>query len=135
MKLNIVLLLAIAVCKVIANCEEGRLHTCTNSKLAQKIKLISLTYSFPTEYLYSCKAKDDEGQNVSYSCIELRRNEKYNCTCFIDDQSTTPEVHYLDCLDALRKGQKKSGVYSLKPDNSSPFKVQYCLDASSLYIV
>ena len=127
MKLNVVLLLAVAVCKVIANCEQGELCTCTNSKLASKIELISLTCSFPTEYLYSCKAKDEEGQNHSYSCIELRRNEKYNCTCILVDPPTTPEVHYLDCLDALRKGQKKSDVYSLKPDNMAPFKVQNCL--------
>ena len=47
----------------------------------------------------------------------------YNCTCFVDDPPATPEVHYLDCLDALRKGQNKNGVYSIKPDNMSSFKV------------
>ena len=56
--------------------------------------------------------------------MELKEKGKYNCTCFANDPPT-PEVHYLDCLDALRKGQNKSGVYSLKPDNISPFKVSH----------
>ena len=56
--------------------------------------------------------------------MELKEKGKYNCTCFANDPPT-PEVHYLDCLDALRKGQNKSGVYSLKPDNMSPFKVSH----------
>ena len=47
----------------------------------------------------------------------------YNCTCFVNDPPTTPEVPYLDCLDALRKGQNKNGVYSIKPDKMSSFKV------------
>ena len=83
--------------------------------------------SFHTDKLYSCKAKDEEGQDLSCTCRKLNETGKHNCTCFVDDPPTTTEVHYLDCLDALRKGQNKSGVYSLKPDNMSPFKVQHCL--------
>ena len=74
--------------------------------------------------MYSCKAIDEEGQDLSCTCIELKEKGKYNCTCFVNDPPTTPEVHYLDCLDALRKGNNESGIYSLKPDNMSPFKVQ-----------
>ena len=74
--------------------------------------------------MYSCKANDEEGQDLSCTCIELKEKGKYNCTCFVNDPPTTPEVHYLDCLDALRKGQSESGIYFLKPDNMSPFKVQ-----------
>ena len=47
---------------------------------------------------------------------------KFNCSCFAHNLPT-PGGPYLDCLDALRKGQNESGVYSLKPDNLSPFKV------------
>ena len=75
-----------------------------------------------TEYLYSCKAQDEEEQDLSCTCMELKEKGKYNCTCFANDQQTH-EVHYLDCLDALSKGQNKNGVYTLKPDNLSPFKV------------
>ena len=57
--------------------------------------------------------------------MELNETRKYNCTCFAPP--TTPEVHYLDCLDALTKGQNKNGIYSIKPDNMSSFKVQHCL--------
>ena len=79
---------------------------------------------FSTDYLYSCKAKDVEGQDLSCTCIELKEKENYNCSCFADD---TPDGQYLDCLDALMKGNNKSGVYSLKPDNMASFKVQHCL--------
>ena len=78
---------------------------------------------FLLEKIYGCKAKDEEGQDLSCTCRKLNETEKYNCTCFVDDQLTTPEVHYLDCLDALRKGQNKSGVYLLKPNILEPFKV------------
>ena len=54
-------------------------------------------------------------------------NTIYNSICFTDDLSTTSEVHYLDCLDALIKGQIKNGVYSIKSDNMSSFKVQHHL--------
>ena len=81
-----------------------------------------MTLDFPIEKLYSCKAKDEEGQDLSCTCIKLNETGKYNCTCFADDPPTTEE-NYLDCLDALRKGQNESGVYSLKPDNLSPFEV------------
>ena len=90
-------------------------------------KCISLQCPFTakifTEYLYSCKAQDEEGQYLSCTCMELKKKGKYNCTCFTDNKPSTAEEHYLDCLDALRKGQNKSGVYSIKPDNISPFKV------------
>ena len=76
-----------------------------------------------SEFIYICKANDDKGQDLTHICRKLNDITKYNCTCFADDPPTTPEVHYLDCLDALRKGQNKSGVYSLKPDNMSSFKV------------
>ena len=72
--------------------------------------------------MYSCKATDEKEQDLSCTCIELKENGKYNCTCFVDDPPTTPEVHYLDCLDALRKGKNESDVYSLKPDNMSPLR-------------
>ena len=73
---------------------------------------------FFTEYLYSCKAQDEEEQD-----LEPKEKEKYNGTCFTNNPPPTTEVHYLDCPDALRKGQNKSGVYSIKHDNISPFKV------------
>ena len=82
--------------------------------------MLSLLNCFSKEYLYSCKAKDVDEQDLSCTCIELNEKENYNCTCFAD-------VHYLDCYDALMKGNNKSGVYSLKPDNMVPFKVQHCL--------
>ena len=40
----------------------------------------------------------------------------YDCTCIVDDPPR-------DCLDALRKGWNKNGVYSVKPDNMSSFKL------------
>ena len=86
--------------------------------------MLSLVPCLSTEYLYSCKATNEEGQDLSCTCIELKEKGKYNCTCFADD---TPEGQSLDCYDALMKGQNKNGVYSLKPDNLSPFKVQHCL--------
>ena len=72
--------------------------------------------------MYSCKANDEEGQDLSCICRKLNETTKYNCTCFADDPPTT-EDNYLDCLDALRKGENENGVYSLKPDNMLPFKV------------
>ena len=77
-----------------------------------------------TEFIYICKANEDKGQDLSHTCRKLNDIIKYNCTCFVD---YTPDVHYLDCYDALIKGQNESGIYSLKPDNMSPFKVQHCL--------
>ena len=47
----------------------------------------------------------------------------YNCTCFVNYPPATPDGQYLDCLDAFIKGQNKNGVYSIKPDNMSSFKV------------
>ena len=73
--------------------------------------------------MYSCKAQDEEGQDLSCTCMELKDKGKYNCTCFTNDPPPTTEVYYLDCLDALRKGQNRSGVYTLKPNNASPFNV------------
>ena len=86
------------------------------------MKGVILLQNLFTEYLYSCKAQDEEGQDLSCTCMELKEEGKYNCTCFANDPPTT-EVHYLNCLDALRKGQNSSGVYTIKPDNMSPFKV------------
>ena len=54
--------------------------------------------------------------------MKLQQKGKFNCTCFADDQEEMDE-HYLDCNDALKKGQLNSGVYLLKPDNMAPFKV------------
>ena len=82
--------------------------------------------SFSPEYLYECKAKDEEGQDLSCTCLEQEDNNtsSYNCTCF--PYATPPlEEHYLDCFDAMIKGQTESGIYLLKPDKLSPFKVQY----------
>ena len=87
--------------------------------------------------MYSCKGNDEEGQDLSCICRKLNETGKYNCTCFVDNPPTTEE-NYLDCLDALRKGHNENGVYSLKPDHMSTFKVQHCFskhDVSSLYIV
>ena len=78
--------------------------------------------SFHTEYLYGCKAEGEEGQDLSCTCMKLQQKGKFNCTCFADDQVEMDE-HYLDCHDALRKGQLQSGVYLLKPDNMAPFEV------------
>ena len=78
--------------------------------------------SFHTEYLYGCKAVDEEGQDLSCTCMKLQQKGKFNCTCFADDQVEMDE-HYLDCHDALKKGQLQSGVYLLKPDNMAPFEV------------
>ena len=54
--------------------------------------------------------------------MKLQQKGKFNCTCFADDQVEIEE-HYLDCHDALKKGQLQSGVYLLKPDNMAPFEV------------
>ena len=69
-----------------------------------------LLQDFFTGYLYSCKAQDEEEQDLSCTCMELKEKGKYNCTCFTNDPSPTTEIHYLDCLDALRKGQNRTGV-------------------------
>ena len=52
--------------------------------------------------------------------MKLQQKGKFNCTC--DDQVEIDE-HYLDCNDALKKGERESGVYLLKPDNMEPFEV------------
>ena len=72
-----------------------------------------------SEFIYICK-DNDERQDLSHTCRKLNDESKYNCTCSAD-------VHYLDCYDAKMKGNNQSGVYSLKPDNMSSFKVQHCL--------
>ena len=94
--------------------------------LQAKFPLQIIINSFHTDKLYSYKANNEEGQDLSCNCRKLTETGKYNCTCFVNDPPTTTEVHYLDCLDALEKGQNKSGLYSLKPDNMSPFKIQHC---------
>ena len=79
---------------------------------------------FSLDKLYGCRAIDDEGQQVYCTCIELEENGNFNCTnCFAQHSR---DGQYRDYLDALRKGLNQSGVYSLKPDNMSPFKVQHC---------
>ena len=100
----------------------------------QKIQMVScgtiincadampLCQSFRTEYLYGCKAEDEEGQDLSCNCMKLQQKGKFNCTCFADEQVEMDE-HYLDCNDALKKGQLQNGVYLLKPDNMAPFEV------------
>ena len=55
--------------------------------------------------------------------MKLQQKGKFNCTCFVDDQVEMDE-HYLNCHDALKKGQLQSGVYLLKPDNIAPFEVR-----------
>ena len=123
MNLNKVLLLAVLVCSVIASCPpepKGEMHIPFMSSFLNHI-----IFWFISEYLYSCKANDEEGQDLSCTCRKLNHTEQYNCICFAD---YTPDGQYLDCLDAFKNnGQNKSGVYSLKPDNMSPFKVQHCL--------
>ena len=81
-----------------------------------------LCESFHIEYLYGCKAVDEERQDLSCTCMKLQQKGKFNCTCFADDQVEMDE-HYLNCHDALKKGQLQSGVYLLKPDNMAPFEV------------
>ena len=78
---------------------------------------------FLLKQVYGCKANDEEGQYLSCTCRKLNETGKYNCTCFVNDPPTTTEVRYLDCLDALRKGQNTSGVYLLKSILLEPFKV------------
>ena len=89
-------------------------------------------HNFPVEYLYSCKAVDEEGQDLSCDCMKLQQKGKFNCTCFADDQVEMDE-HYLDCHDALKKGQLQSGVYLLKPDNMAPFEVHNIVATLSNY--
>ena len=76
-----------------------------------------------TDKLYSCKANDEEGQDLSCNCKSPIVNGEYvNCTCFAENPPTGDPT-YLDCLDALRKGNRLNGIYLLKPDNMPPFKV------------
>ena len=79
-------------------------------------------YKVPFPPVYSCKAKDEEGENLLCTCTKLTEKGKYNCACFIDNPPNS-KVYYLDCLDAFKKGQNKSSVYAIKRDNMSPFKV------------
>ena len=79
-------------------------------------------HNFPVEYLYGCKAEDEEGQDLSCNCMKIQEKGKFKCTCFADDQVEMDE-HYLDCNDAFKKGQLQSDVYLLKPDNMEPFEV------------
>ena len=65
---------------------------------------------------------------MSCTCIELNdEDEDYNCTCSTKEPCHATEGHYLDCLNALRKGKRESGVYSLKPDSLPPFKVLFMI--------
>ena len=92
-----------------------------------------LCQSFHIEYLYGCKAVDEEGQDLSCNCMQLQQNDKFNCTCFADDQVEVEE-HYLDCQDALNNGELDSGVYLLKPDNLEPFEVHNIMLLHSIII-
>ena len=103
---EIVLMIQMVSCGPIINCADA----------------MPLCQSFHIEYLYGCKAEDEEGQDLSCTCMKLQQKGKFNCTCFADDQVEMNE-HYLDCHDAFQKGQLQSGVYLLKPDNMAPFEV------------
>ena len=108
--LLVVLLLTIAY-HAEGNCPDdpnGQLWT--KYKLCRINNAILLCQTFHLEYLYGCKAVDEEGQDLSCTCMKLQQKGKFNCTCFADDQVEVEE-HYLNCHDALKKSQLQSGVY------------------------
>ena len=45
---------------------------------------------FFTEYLYSCKAQDEQGQGMSCTSMELKEKEKNNTTVLV-----LPMIHLL----------------------------------------
>ena len=115
---GIVLMIQMVSCGPIINCADA----------------MPLRQSFHTDYLYGCKAEDEEGQDLSCNCMKLQEKGKFNCTCFADDQGEDVEEHYLNCHDALKKGELDSGVYLLKPDNLEPFEVHNIMLLHSIII-
>ena len=54
-------------------------------------------------------------------CEPAQGKGHFACDCWAT-QDPKP-AQYLDCLDAQRKGQNESGVYTIKPNDLEPFEV------------
>ena len=93
------------------------MSTCTHSRE-------KAPHSLHTEHYYQCKAPDEEGRDLSCECSEpIQGEDRVNCSCFISQQEEEEEPVYLDCLDALQKGETESKVYTIKPNYLDAFKV------------
>ena len=66
--------------------------------------------------------------------MKLQQKGKFNCTCFADHQVEMDEP-YLNCHDALKKGELRSGVYLLKPDDMALFEVHNNVVTQSIIII
>ena len=62
-------------------------------------------------------------QDLDCECKPADGEGHFLCDCWANQD---PELAlYLDCLDALRKGQTKSGVYTIKPNHLDSFQVRH----------
>ena len=82
-----------------------------------KLKVTSIS-----DHSCLCEAPDEEMRQLGCQCEPADEEGHFLCDCWAT-QDQEP-AHYLDCLDALRKGETESAVYTIKPNNLGSFKVR-----------
>ena len=74
-----------------------------------------------SEHSCLCQAPDEAMHQLDCQCEPAHEESHFACDCWAT-QDLKP-AKYLDCLDAQRKGQNESGVYTIKPNDLEPFEV------------
>ena len=75
-----------------------------------------------SEHSCLCEALDEEMHQLNCQCKPVDERGHFACDCWATEDPE-PE-QYLDCLDAQRKGQNESGVYTIQPNDLEQFEVK-----------
>ena len=79
---------------------------------------------FLIEHTYDCNDRTDEAVDLTCTeCYPQGEKGHYNCSCWANPPRELEGPVYRTCQDALRRGENKSGVYTLKPNHLDPFQV------------
>ena len=77
------------------------------------------------EHSYNCRDSwEDEAIDLTCTdCYPDGVDGRYNCSCWANPPIERDGPIYRTCQDAYRRGETKSGVYTLKPNNLESFEV------------
>ena len=75
-----------------------------------------------SEHSCLCEAPDAEMHKLDCQCKPANEEGHFACDCWATQDPKPAE--YLDCLDAQKKGQNESGVYTIQPNELESFEVR-----------
>ena len=86
-----------------------------------------------SEHSCLCEAPVEEMHQLNCQCEPADEQGHFACDCWASEDPKPAQ--YLDCLDAQRKGENESGVYTIQPNDLEPFDVRLYIKLHSCTIM